>query len=688
MNPDTWRYVPLEPNTKKPNMPDWETRPLLGSETDPACRGIHLGASRLIVLDEDATGALAAWQAVYGKLPQTAVIRTRKGVHVVYRVPEGESRPLRSHIAHGGFGLDLLAGARQIVAPGATADGVTRVWMDEHSIIDAPGFVVDLVVDDRSERERAAVEGLTAGGYPVPVAPLFDPSVAPADHYMVKLEAKIAAIRALSSDARPAGGFRQPINDAALMAGGLLHTERFTWEQARAGLESACAAVWGSVDDEDQKWIEDGLHDGAFKKPIPVRQGTPMPEISNFENPSEPGAESQGFNFEFLDPKAVIEPPSPAVYGGFGGLPLFYERGVHWLQGESESGKSLIALAGPVLDAVRSGGLVLYVDHESTRGDIQERLQQLGATDEEVGRVCYVPAADVEHSTIVAHLVNGGRRYAVMVVDGVTSALSAAEMSGRDEQELTRWVDSLPRRARMSVCIDHVVKAMDQRNGMAIGSQAKKSVVTGAAYEVECTEKFGRGASGQIVIRMQKDKPGWVRGAQFKYARLIVSSAPNTYALSVRVATGAAAVDPLERWLRDQIAKDHGAWAGFNGKDLVAAIRAAGGPVGRNEGSVKSDTKALYERLLTEDRVSAPGIPNDPFARVPESGTGVGPGIGDPMILGTDEMPDQSRVPDSGTQLGLRSGPGSPTFIGGDRGTLGPESGDTSSFFGVGGASA
>jgi hypothetical protein len=205
-------------------------------------------------------------------------------------------------------------------------------------------------------------------------------------------------------------------------------------------------------------------------------------------------------------------PPPEPVYGSFGGkLSLFYDTGVHWLQGESESGKSWVGFE-VVREVLSSGGWAIVVDHEDTRGSVLRRFKALGMTREEYRRLVYVSGPDVTHAELRAHLAGTERDYAVMLVDGVTSALSAAGLSGRDEQELTRWVDQLPRQARMSICIDHVVKATDDRQGMAIGSQAKKAVVTGSAWEVVCTSAFGRGRDGRIELRPQKDKGGFLRG--------------------------------------------------------------------------------------------------------------------------------------------------------------------------------
>lgn len=230
------------------------------------------------------------------------------------------------------------------------------------------------------------------------------------------------------------------------------------------------------------------------------------------------------------------EPEQPARYGAFGGsVPLIYDEGVHWLQGESESGKTWVALA-VVVDVLRQGGTTLIVDYEDRERRVFERLEQLGLTDAEVVRLVYVDGHEAGFGALAAHVAT--TLYDALVIDGVTSALSQSGLSGRDEQELTRWADVLPRRARMAICIDHVVKDTEGRNGMAIGSQAKKSVVTGSSFEVRAKEKFGRGASGLIELRMQKDKPGFIRGTGIKTVNLKFEADP---AGAVRIVVPSAA---------------------------------------------------------------------------------------------------------------------------------------------------
>lgn len=240
--------------------------------------------------------------------------------------------------------------------------------------------------------------------------------------------------------------------------------------------------------------------------------------------------------------------PSPTLgaFGGEGGH--FYASGVHWLQGESESGKSWVALA-LVAEVLGRGERACYVDYEHTPDAILERLECLGVTDEGIERLTLVDGTGPTFGELVAHV--RAASYDLMVVDGVTSSLSSAGLSGRDEQELTRWADLLPRAARMAVCVDHVVKAVDERRGMAVGTQAKKSVVTGSAWEVVGTVKFGRGSrDGVITLNLQKDKPGGLRGRGVSVVRLRVLSDAMTG--TVEIVTSAALKATPDQFFADQ----------------------------------------------------------------------------------------------------------------------------------------
>jgi hypothetical protein len=270
----------------------------------------------------------------------------------------------------------------------------------------------------------------------------------------------------------------------------------------------------------------------------------PLPREGDAPGPSTAGLPSTtaqaGYEFAPVtrDRFRNRKPPAAPVYGTFGRTDggLIYGEGVHWLQGESESGKSWVAQA-VVAEVLRAELRVLYVDYEHSEDGILERLEQLGVTDDEIEHLVLVGGHDVLFVELCAHVRTAD--YALVIVDGVTSSLSSAGLSGRDEQELTRWTDALPARARAAVCIDHVVKAVDERRGMAVGTQAKKSVVTGAAWEVVATRKWGRGTDGVIRLNLQKDKPGALRG-KADVVKLTFRSDPTTGQVVIAVPTALA----------------------------------------------------------------------------------------------------------------------------------------------------
>jgi hypothetical protein len=341
--------------------------------------------------------------------------------------------------------------------------------------------------------------------------------------------------------------------------------------------------------------------DGRFAAPDPGEAPVPA-DVGDGGELFAPGDD------EFYDNPP---PPPEPVYGSFGGkLPLFYDTGVHWLQGESESGKSWVGFE-VVREVLSSGGWAFVVDHEDTRGSVLRRFKALGLTREEYRRLVYVSGPDVTHAELRAHLATTERDYAVMLVDGVTSALDTAGLSGRDEQELTRWVDQLPRQARMSICIDHVVKATDDRQGMAIGSQAKKAVVTGSAWEVVCTSAFGRGRDGRIELRPQKDKGGFLRGELGRTAvRLEFKSGDGGDRVRIEAAAAAGFFGDPDDALFAALFAD-GVDGGIGSNELAREAKQRGAGYSTNRKADKHRAWLAYysERMAVTESRSVSGLP-------------------------------------------------------------------------------
>jgi hypothetical protein len=221
----------------------------------------------------------------------------------------------------------------------------------------------------------------------------------------------------------------------------------------------------------------------------------------------------------FLDGTYV--PPTPTLLPRTDGVRLLYPGLVHSLHGESESGKSLIMQA-EITRAITAGLPVLMLDFESDPGEVTGRLLTMGATPTDIRAHFTYVRPEVSPSTgpdLDAYREVLGKPYALVVVDGLTDALSVwtnGTASSSDNDALASFMRRFPRRlARKTgaavVLIDHVTKDADTRGRFAIGGQAKMNALDGAAYTVEVSQVPTVGARGVLVLRVGKDRPGQVR---------------------------------------------------------------------------------------------------------------------------------------------------------------------------------
>lgn len=217
---------------------------------------------------------------------------------------------------------------------------------------------------------------------------------------------------------------------------------------------------------------------------------------------------------------------SPSVMQRTDGHHLLYRGMVHSFHGESESGKSMVIQA-EVAEMLKSCNRVLYIDFESDRKTVVNRLLQLGVLEDNVVKYLYYVnpdtnplTPDTEDNEHWERLLN--RRFHLAVIDGVTEAFSVFGVSSMDNDAVTRWGREVPRRIASRtgaavVVIDHVNKDRESRNRFAMGAQAKMSYLTGASYVVEVMEPIGVGMLGRISLRIAKDRPGEVRPRSGSY---------------------------------------------------------------------------------------------------------------------------------------------------------------------------
>jgi hypothetical protein len=214
-----------------------------------------------------------------------------------------------------------------------------------------------------------------------------------------------------------------------------------------------------------------------------------------------------------LDGGALEEPPS--LLPRSDGSRLLYAGKLHTVQGEPESGKGWLALRASA-DQLAAGEHIVYIDFEDGPATIVARLLALGADREAIReRFHYVrpdePLGDKALADVEA-LVGLGP--SLVVLDGVTEALAQQGLDLRDNLDIAKWIDLLPRRlVRAGIAVvqlDHVVKDKNGRGRFAIGAQHKLAGVD-VAYTLEVESPFGRGRTGSAKLSVAKDRPGFVR---------------------------------------------------------------------------------------------------------------------------------------------------------------------------------
>jgi hypothetical protein len=222
--------------------------------------------------------------------------------------------------------------------------------------------------------------------------------------------------------------------------------------------------------------------------------------------------------------------PPPALLTRSDGRALLYPGRVHALFGEPEACKGWLAL-GACQEALEAGERVTYVDFEDTASSVVGRLVALGV-DAYLIRERFAYVRPDEPLGDVARIDLEGAVYgsALVVLDGVTEALTLHGLDLASNTDVATWLGLLPRPLANAgaavLMIDHVVKDREQRGRYAIGAQHKLAGVD-CAYSLKVIEPFGRGREGRVKVTVTKDRPGHVRAFadEGRVAEVVLSSA-------------------------------------------------------------------------------------------------------------------------------------------------------------------
>jgi hypothetical protein len=212
------------------------------------------------------------------------------------------------------------------------------------------------------------------------------------------------------------------------------------------------------------------------------------------------------------------EPP-PTVLTRSDDQPLWYAGKINGLIGESESGKTWVALLA-VAQELQAGNRVLYLDFEDAAPGIVGRLKALGVAGDDLSRCLdYCDPGESLHTAASGDLSEllRDRTYTLIVVDGFNAAMTLLGLDLMSNTDVTKFFQLLLRPLSKTgaavAYVDHIGKnAADDSKG-GIGAQAKRAMTTGCVIKVKVGEPFGRGMTGRLTMAVDKDRAGHVRGS-------------------------------------------------------------------------------------------------------------------------------------------------------------------------------
>ncbi|MFD9909411.1 hypothetical protein [Streptomyces sp. NPDC059063] len=194
----------------------------------------------------------------------------------------------------------------------------------------------------------------------------------------------------------------------------------------------------------------------------------------------------------------------------------FYSGKINGVHAESEAGKSwLLCLSG--VQEINKGRHVAYVDFEDDKRSIVQRLRLLGASRDAVLTYFHYrhPVAALSEADMADFSALVGKRGSLAIFDGMTESLALEGLSDKDGPDVAAWHAKLTKPFALAgwgvVVADHIPHGEKR----AIGSQHKKSAITGVSYLLDPVAPIGKGVRGVSRLKVEKDRMGWIR----KHAR-------------------------------------------------------------------------------------------------------------------------------------------------------------------------
>jgi hypothetical protein len=213
--------------------------------------------------------------------------------------------------------------------------------------------------------------------------------------------------------------------------------------------------------------------------------------------------------------RGEVEQPQPSIgVRRSDGLQLIYPGREHAIVGETESGKTWLALAC-VAPELLAGNTVVYIHYEE--GDPTstiERLQVLGINQSVIAaQLRFIAPTRHARTEWITDLLTPAPT--LVVHDGVNEAMSliGAEIKDVDGAATFRrqLVKPFLRVGAASIACDHMPMVRDGSRRDAYGSVHKGNALDGARIALENVEPFGRRMRGVSHVYVTKDRPGQLR---------------------------------------------------------------------------------------------------------------------------------------------------------------------------------
>lgn len=215
---------------------------------------------------------------------------------------------------------------------------------------------------------------------------------------------------------------------------------------------------------------------------------------------------------------SMPEPPKPQILRRTDGIALLYRAKVNVLYGDSECGKTWIALAA-VVAVLNAGGKAAFLDLDHNgMAEVVTRLLALGAKPADLadlGRFRYCEPSDAaELEFFVLDVAEWAPD--VAVVDSLGEVLPMLGLSSNSPDDYTagnrKTLTPLADSGAAVITIDHLPKDPDARLKGQTGTLAKKRAVNGVSLRVSVHEQFTPGVGGSADLTVSKDRPGGLRG--------------------------------------------------------------------------------------------------------------------------------------------------------------------------------